>query len=166
MMIGDAYPLLDITEILDQLGQTKYFMCIGIVVGYHQIEMDPKDIDRMAFSMNQGHWAYKRMSFGLRTAPVMFQRMVNIMLSSLTGPWCFVVLDDIVIYANLLIEHDSKLRAVFERLRKYNLKLHTDKCEFLRKEVNSLGHIIGEDRVRPNPRKIKSVEEFPTPRNT
>jgi len=31
--IGDAYPLPDITEILDQLGQSKYFMCLDMVMG-------------------------------------------------------------------------------------------------------------------------------------
>jgi len=161
---GDAYPLPDITEILDQLGQAKYFSCIDMVMGYHQIEMDPKDIERIAFSTKQGHWAYKRMPFGLKTAPATFQRMMNTVLSGLTGTRCFVFLDD-VIYENSLAEHDTKLRTVFYRFRKYNLKLQPDKCEFLRKEVSYLGHVIAEDGVRPDPGKVKSVEEFPTPKN-
>jgi hypothetical protein len=41
--VGNAYPLPDITEILDQLGQTKYFSCLDLAMGYHQIEMDPSD---------------------------------------------------------------------------------------------------------------------------
>jgi hypothetical protein len=59
--IGDVYPLPDITEILDQLGQAKYFTCVGKAVGCHQIEMDPKDVDKTAFSTKQGHSAYRRM---------------------------------------------------------------------------------------------------------
>ena len=35
--VGDAYPLPDITEILDQLGKSKYFSCLDMVMGYHQI---------------------------------------------------------------------------------------------------------------------------------
>jgi len=38
-IVGDAYPLPVVTEILDQLGQSKYFSCIDMVKGYHQIEM-------------------------------------------------------------------------------------------------------------------------------
>jgi len=40
--VGNAYPLPDITEILDQHGQAKYF-CLDLAMGYHQIDMDPKD---------------------------------------------------------------------------------------------------------------------------
>ena len=39
--IGDAHPLPDITEILDQLGQSKYFTCLDMVMVYHQIELEP-----------------------------------------------------------------------------------------------------------------------------
>ena len=128
--MGNAYPLPDITEILDQLGQSKYFSCLDLAVGYHQIDMDPSDIDKTAFSTKEGHWAYKRKPFGLKTAPATFQKMMNSVLSGLTGTRCNVFLDDIVLYANSLVGHDRKLRDVFKRVRKHNLKLHPDKCEF------------------------------------
>jgi hypothetical protein len=40
-MVGDAHPLPDIIEILDQLGQSKYFTCLDMAMGYHQIEQEP-----------------------------------------------------------------------------------------------------------------------------
>ena len=162
--VGNAYPLPDITEILDQLGQAKYFSCLDLAMGYHQIDMNPDDIDKTAFSTKEGHWAYKRMPFGLKTAPATFQKMMNTVLSGLTGTRCFVFLDDIVIYANSLADHDRKLRDVFGRLRRNNLKLQPDKCEFLRKEVTFLGHKISEFGVEPDSRKIESIKNFPTPR--
>jgi hypothetical protein len=60
-----------------------------------------------------------------------------------------------VIYANSLADHDRKLRDVFRRLRKNNLKLQPDKCEFLRKEVTFLGHKISESGVEPDNRNRK-----------
>jgi hypothetical protein len=131
--VGNAYPLPDITDILDQLGQAKYFSSLDLAMGYHQIDMDPSDVDKRAFSTKEGHWVYKRMPFGLKTAPATFQRMMNNMLSGLTGTRCFVFLD-IVLYANSLVDHDRTLRDVFKRLRKYNLTLQPDKCEFLGKK--------------------------------
>ena len=98
--IGNVYPLPDITEILDQLGQAKYFSCLDLAMEYHQTDMDPSDIDKTAFSTKEGHRAYKRMPFGLKTAPATFQKMMNNVLSVLTGTRCFVFLDDIVIYTN------------------------------------------------------------------
>jgi hypothetical protein len=74
-----------------------------------------------------------------------------------------VFLDNVVIYARSLAEHDVKLREVFARYRKYNLRLQPGKCEFLRKEVNYLGHLITEKGVRPDPTKVEAVERFPRP---
>jgi hypothetical protein len=54
--VGDTYSLPDVTEILDQLGQSKYFSCIDMVMGYHQIEMAEEDRAKMAFSTKEGHW--------------------------------------------------------------------------------------------------------------
>ena len=58
-------------------------------------------------------------------------------------------LDDIVIYARSLADRNTKLREVLDRLRMHKLTLQPDKCEFLRKEVNYLGHQITEAGVRP-----------------
>jgi hypothetical protein len=70
-----------------------------------------------------------------------------------------------VIYAKSLAEHDTKLREVFARFRKYILKLQPDKCEFLRKEVNYLGRLITEEACRPDPSKVEVIETFLQPRN-
>jgi len=57
--VGNAYPLPDISQIFDQLGQAKYFSCLDLEMGYHQIDMDPSDTEKTAFSTKEGHWAYK-----------------------------------------------------------------------------------------------------------
>jgi hypothetical protein len=153
-MIGNAYPLSDITEILDQLGEAKYFSSLDLAMGYHQIDIDPKDIDKTAFRAKSGHWAYRRMTFGLKTAPATLQKMMNNVLCGLTGTRCFAFLDDIAIYANSMADHDRKLRDIFTR---------PDKCEFLRKEVTFLGHKISETGVEPDARQVESIENLPTP---
>jgi hypothetical protein len=92
--------------------------------------------------------------------------MINSVLCGLTGSRCFVFLDDIVIYARSLTEHDAKLREVFGQIRKFNLKLQPDKCEFLRTEVSYLRHVITENGVLPDPRKVSVIENYPRPTNT
>ena len=57
--IGDAHPRPDIAEILDQLGQSKYFTCLDMITGYHLIELEPREGPKIAFSTKQGHWEYK-----------------------------------------------------------------------------------------------------------
>ena len=97
---------------MDQLGESKYFSCLDMVMGYHQIELAPGEGPKTAFSTKQGHWEYRRLPFGLKTAPATFQRIINSVLSGLTGTLCFVYLDDIVVYARSLSDHNTKLREV------------------------------------------------------
>ena len=68
--IGDAYPLPNITEILDQLGSAKYFSVFDLASGFHQIPMHEPDAQKTAFSTPHGHYQFNRMPFGLKNAPV------------------------------------------------------------------------------------------------
>jgi len=73
----------------------------------------------------------------------------------------FVYLDNILLYSSSLIEHAIKFEKLVTKLRRANLKLQPDKCEFLRKEVSYLGYILEENGVRPDPKKIEAVQIFP-----
>jgi hypothetical protein len=68
--VGDAFPLPDIAEILDKLGGSKYFSCLGMVMAYHQIQVEQEDGEKTAFSTKNGHWECKRLPFGLKTSPI------------------------------------------------------------------------------------------------
>lgn len=163
--VGDAYPLPNIIDILDQLGKSKYYTTLDLAQGYHQVRMHPEHTEKTAFSTDKGHFEFLRVPFGLKGAPATFQRLMNTVLAGLTGLKAFVYLDDIIIYALSIADHSEKLKAVFERLRTFNLKLQPSKCTFMRKEVNYLGHVITDQGVKPNPQKIKCVIEFPIPTN-
>jgi len=163
--LGDAYPLPNISDILDQIGSAKYFSVFDLASGFHQIPMSEADAPKTAFSTPFGHYEYKRMPFGLKNAPATFQRLMDRVLSGLQGIELFVYLDDIVIYASSLTEHNRKFHKLAERLRSANLRLQPDKCEFLRKEVTYLGHVINETGVKPDPKKVEAVLNFPRPKN-
>ena len=70
--------------------------------------MDPKDSYKTAFSTSHGHYEFDRMPFGLKTAPATFQILMDLTLTGVIGTELFVYLDDIVIYANTLKEHEIK----------------------------------------------------------
>ena len=88
---------------------------------------------------------------------------MDLTLTELIGTELFVYLD-IVIYANTLEEHEIKFNNLAGGLRKVHLYLQPDKCEFLRPEVGYLGHIIDKNGVRPHPKKIIAVKNFPVPK--
>ena len=162
--IGDSYPLPNINDILDSLGSAKYFSLFDLATGFHHLKMEPKDSHETAFSTPHGHYEFDRMPFGLKTAPATFQRVTDTTLTGLIRMELFVYLDDIVIFADTLEEHKKKFNNLIQRLRKANLHLQPDKCKFLRPEIGYSHHIIDENGVRPDPKKIIAVKEFPVPK--
>nr|AAM11674.1 pol protein [Drosophila melanogaster] len=161
--INDRYPMPNIDEILGKLGRSNYFTTIDLAKGFHQIEMDSESIAKTAFSTKYGHYEYTRMPFGLKNAPATFQRCMNNLLRPLLNKNCLVYLDDIIVFSTSLEEHLQSLEAVFEKLSQANLKLQLDKCEFLRQETTFLGHVITKDGIKPNPEKIKAIQDYPLP---
>ena len=164
MTIGDSYPLPLINEILDQLGNAKYFTTLDLFTGFHQVFLMDEDAHKTAFTTPGGHFEFKRLPFGLSNAPRTFQRVMDIVLSGLIGIVCFVYLDDVVIYARDLKEHEEKFQQAMDRLRAANLKLQYEKCEFLKKEVVYLGHVISEHGIRPDEKKLEALKKFPLPK--
>ena len=162
--VGDAYPLPNITDILDQLGGAMYFSVFDLASGFHQIEMAPEDQWKTAFSTPDGHYEYTRMPMGLKNAPATFQRLMDQIKRGLDCKEILVYMDDVIIHANSLKEHDKRVRKFFNRLASTRLVLQPEKVHFLRKEVAFLGHIVSEKGVEPDPGKIKAVKEFPQPK--
>jgi len=163
--VSDSFPLPVISEILDTLGNSKYFSTIDCASGFLQVPARPEDQANTAFSTREGHFQYKRMPFRLKGAPATFQRLMTTVLSAIQGIKCLVYLDDVVFGENLN-KHNERLHEVFSRMRKHNLKLQPDKCEFLRRDVSYLGHVIGQTGVKPDEKRVKAVRDYPEPRTT
>lgn len=162
--IDDRYPIPNINDILDKLGKSQYFTTLDLKSGFHQIEMAPQDTCKTAFSTEYGLFEFLRMPFGLKNSPSTFQRVMDNVLCNVKN--CVVYLDDIIIFSTSLQEHILNLKNVFDRLRKFNLKVQLDKCEFLKKEVHYLGHVITPFGIKPNPDKIQAILDYPIPRTT
>lgn len=163
--VDDKYPLPNITEILDKLGKCQYFSTLDLASGFHQIEVDPRDVPKTAFQVEHGLYEYLRMPFGLKNAPGTFQRVMDNVLREFVGKCCLIYMDDIIVFSTSLQEHLENLEKILRALEKVNLKLQLDKCEFLKKEVAFLGHIVTDQGVKPNPDKISVIKGWPLPKN-
>lgn len=161
--VDDKFPLPNIEGILDKLGRAQYFTTLDLAKGYHQIKMHPDDIHKTAFVTPKGLYEYLRMPFGLKNAPATFQRLMNEVLREYINKICVVYLDDILIFSTSLQEHLQSIRKIFNKLAQHNLKVQFDKCSFLKKETEFLGHVLTDKGLKPNPNKIKCIEEYSLP---
>ena len=76
-----------------------------------------------------------------------------------------VIVDDILVWGSTVEEHDARLERVLERTRKRNLKLNKDKSQIRLKEISYVGHILSQDGIKPDPRKVQAIMKFEIPEN-
>lgn len=162
---GDAYPLPRIDDSLDALGGNNYYSTVDMTSSYWQVELDPDARERTAFVTRSGLWEWKVLPFGLMTAPSTFERLVETVMRGLQWKTLLVYLDDLIIFSPDLDTHLERLEEVFKRLQRANLKLKPAKCNLFTPEVEYLGHVVGKDGIKTDPKKIKAVEEWPQPQH-
>ena len=130
--------------------------------GYYHMELSEKSRPKSAFISSFGKWEFKRCPFGLDQAPAYFQRLVNEVLLGLT--FTFGYLDDILVYSPDMETHLEHLGQLFMKLREADLKLKEDKCNFLKKHIQYLGHIVSGKGITPMPEKLECIKEMPPPK--
>lgn len=162
--IDDKFPIPNIEEIFDKLGRCQYFSTLDLAKGFYQIEVHPDDRSKTAFSTSNGHYEFNRMPFGLKNAPSTFQRLMNYILREYINKICVVYMDDILIFSTSFDEHVSSLNRIFETLRRANLKIQIDKCDFAQNSTKFLGHIIEKGQIKPDPVKIETIYKWPLPK--
>ncbi|KAI3374166.1 hypothetical protein L3Q82_006026 [Scortum barcoo] len=157
----DAFPLPRIEETLTNLTRAKWFSTLDLASGYWQVEMDPQDREKTAFSTPLGLFEFEHMPFGLFNAPATFQRLMQQCLNGQVTESLLVYLDDIIVYSPDFSSHLQCLDEVFQRLWRHGLKLWLDKCKLLQRDVKFLGHVVDPRGIRPDPDKVSAVLDCP-----
>jgi hypothetical protein len=96
--------------------------------GYNQIKMDGNDAYDTAFRTPRGNYYYTVMTFGLKNAGATYQRAMAIVFEGLVHEIVECCIDDLVVKTLDRKNHQEDLRKVFERLRKYQLKMNPRKA--------------------------------------
>ena len=98
--------------------------------GYHQIPLALDNQEKTTFVTPIRNYHYKVMSFDLKNAGSIYQRMMTRMFESQLGKNIEIYIDDMVVKSKMVSEHLGDLQAIFEILRKYKLRLNASKCSF------------------------------------
>ncbi|KRK05548.1 uncharacterized protein Dyak_GE28019, partial [Drosophila yakuba] len=163
----DAYPVPRMNFILDQLREAKFISTIDLKSGYWQIPVEEKSRQYTAFTVpGRGLFQWTVMPFGLTTAPATFQRALDNIIGPEMEPFAFAYLDDIIVIGRTKEEHLAKLKEVFSRLQRANLRINPDKCKFFQKELKYLGHVVSDQGIRTDPEKVEAIRDLPAPKTT
>ena len=108
-----------------------------------------------------GRFCFNKLPFGISSASEHFQRKMSDLLADIPG--VIVYIDDILIFGETQEIHDKKLEEVLSRIQKEGLTLNKAKCKFSQPKIDFLGHIIDENGVIPDPKKMEAVQKMPPP---
>lgn len=160
----DSYPLPNIEDNLARLSKSRIFSGIDGAGAYHVVSVHPDDRPKTAFATPWGSWQFSRMPFGLTNAPATYCRLVQLVLQGIPYSVALPYIDDTCVHSVDLPGHFVGLARVFAAHRKAGLKLQPSKCSIFREEVEYLGHIISAEGIKPVPKYIEIVENWPIPR--
>ncbi|KAF1321799.1 reverse transcriptase, partial [Globisporangium splendens] len=155
--------------IIDSMQGSTTFSTIDLRDGFYQILMREKDIPFTAVSAPSGMlWEWLVMPQGLTNAPATFNRCVTQLLRPVRdfAPSYF---DDVFIHSRAsgaapdVEVHREHLRKLLNLMRKHKLYANIQKCMFGVDEIPVLSCFVGKNGVRPDPEKIKAINDWPVP---
>ena len=135
--------------------------------------MHPDDIPKTTITTPFGAFQYNYMPFSLSGASQSFQRFIDTAVRNLTITLpngeekevsVFAYIDDILFASSNHAIHMLELRAVFQRLTDFGLRISPLKREFGALSMEFLGHLINNDGIAPLPDKVAAIKNYETPK--
>jgi hypothetical protein len=141
----------------------KKFTHLDLSQAYLQLSLDEQSQKYVVINTHKGLFKFKRLPFGVASAPAMFQKIMDTILQGIPGVICYV--DDILVTGATEEEHLRNLEEVLRRLKKYGIRVKKSKCRFMQKWIRFLGLIIDALGLHASTEKVEAVLKAPRPLN-
>ena len=128
MIEPERHVIPNVEELFEDMAGATKFSKVDLTAGFHQLLLDEESRSLTTFHTHQGLMRYKRLCFGVNSAPEQFQYAIQQTLQGLEG--VRNIADDIIVWGKSQEEHDTHLEALMERLSENNLTLNAAKCKF------------------------------------
>ena len=131
---------------------------------YNQIKMANENKKKTTFVTLWGTFCYKVMSFELKNIWATYQKAMVTLFHDMMHKKIKVYMDDMIVKSKRGENHCQNLRKLFERLRRYRLKLNPIKCLFEVKSRKLLGFMVSSQGIEVDPDKVKTIQAMPAPK--
>uniref|UniRef100_A0A2N9G972 Uncharacterized protein n=1 Tax=Fagus sylvatica TaxID=28930 RepID=A0A2N9G972_FAGSY len=149
----DNFPLPHIDTLVDNTATNVVFSFMDGFSGYNQIKMAEEDKSKTAFVTHWGTFVYDVMPFGLKNAGATYQRAMVTLFHDMIHHEIEVYVDDMIAKSRTAQDHLTDLRKLFQRLKKYQLRLNPNKCAFGVTSGKLLGFIVSGRGIEIDPAK-------------
>lgn len=161
--VPDEFPIPRQNEILAALSGAQVLSSLDALAGFTQIEVDPRDVEKTAFRTHKGLFQFKRMPFGLRNGPAIFQRVMQSILAPFLWLFALVYIDDIIVYSKTYEDHIIHLDRLLGAIEQAGLTLSPSKCHLFYSSVLLLGHKVSRLGLSTHEEKVKAILELRRP---
>ena len=162
-IVRERHPIPTIEEILYDLNGCAVFGKLNLKWGFHQVELEEQSRKITTFVTHRGLYRYKRLMFGITSAPEKYQKIVADVFQGCDGVANFA--DNLIVHDSNLEEHDKNVHTVLQRLRECGLTLNGNKCQFIIPKLTFFGHELSNQGVAPSEEKITAVLNARAPTN-
>ena len=136
----ERHILPSVDHLLGSIQRAKVFTKLDANSGFHQIPLDAASQRLTTFITPFGRYCYRRLPFGISSAPEYFQKRMSQVLDGLKGVICMI--DDVLVFGSNHEEHDSRLLEVLQRIDQSGITLNAAKCEFRQASIRFCGYIL------------------------
>ena len=110
----DKYPLPRVEDMFATLAGGKHFTHLDLADAYQQLILDEDSRKFVTINTHRGLYRYKRLPFGVASAPAVFQRTMDTILQGLDGVVCYI--DDVLVTGKTYDDHLRNLEKVLQRM--------------------------------------------------
>lgn len=162
-LVVDEHPLPTSDELCNSMANGRIFSKIDLRQAYLQLEVREEDKPLLTLNTSKGLYCCNRLMYGIASAPAIWQRTIETILSDIPG--VVVFLDDVRIAGSSEEDHLQKLEEVFKRFQRYNIRINVEKSEFCTDKIYYCGYVIDRYGLHKAPEKMKAIKEMRKPEN-
>ncbi|UYV72493.1 K02A2.6-like [Cordylochernes scorpioides] len=160
-LVGRHFQTPAPAELLHEIPKAKYYTVLDVKSAYWHIPVAKECRDLLVMTTPFGKFRYNRLPFGLKiSAQIFVEKMTNIFRDSFQN---ITYVDDLLIYADTIQEHNKKLKGILEKAKEKNIKFDLTKAQICLTKVRFLGHVISQNGIDPEPNKIDKFITFKRP---
>jgi len=128
-IVKNNYPLLLITDLIDNIGSKQVFTKMDLWWGFNNIRIKKGDEWKRAFMTHVRSFKPIVMFFGMTNSPATFQAMINKILRDMINERKMVVfVDNVLVKTETEEEYNEIVEKMLKRLEKNDLYIKPEKC--------------------------------------
>ena len=150
-------------DLASHLSDKKVFSIVDEKDGFWQVRLDEESSHLCTFNTPFGRYRFKRMPFGISSAPEVLQKKNEALFGDIDG--VEIIFDDIIGAATDEKEHDETMIKLLERARQSNAKFNSAKLPYKVSEVKYMGNIVSESGLKPDVEKVRAITQLLLPQS-